>query len=230
MTFRQRNPSLIEEMDRPDADQNLLHRTYQRFGLVNRLLSKWDVVYSHHIRPSMKSGETYTLLDVGCGGGDVAVYLWKRAKKDGFDLKVTAIDPSDSVQTYLNSHPLPAEIPFQKATTSDLLKAKQQFDFVITNHVLHHLDSEEVVVFLDECMKLTKIRVICNDLVRSRRAWMLFFIASIPFSFGTFIRTDGLISIRRSFRRQELIQALPGGWSVHNLFPFRLLVMRNAYD
>jgi len=230
MSFRQRDPDLIEEMDRSDADPIILHRTYQRFKLVNRLLAKWDVVYSHHIRPSLKPGVTNTLLDVGCGGGDIAVYLWKRAKKDGYPLHVTAIDPADTVESYLKANPLPAEIPYRKTTTTELLKENQRFDFVISNHVLHHLNPDEATTFLNECMQLANVRVICNDLVRSRSAWILFAIASIPFSIGTFIRYDGLISIRRSYRRRELIQALPGGWSVHNLFPFRLLVMRNAHD
>lgn len=230
MTFRQRNPDLIEEMDRSDADEGMLFRTYQRFKLINRLLAKWDVVYKHHIRPSLKPGVTNTLLDVGCGGGDIAIYLWKRAKRDGFDLKVTAIDPADTVETYLNAFPLPAEIHYLKTTTTDLLKGPLRFDFVISNHVMHHLNPDELAIFLDECMKLANVRVICNDLYRSRTAWVLFAIASIPFSFGTFIRTDGLISIQRSYRCKELIQALPGGWSVHKLFPFRLLAMRNAHD
>ncbi len=230
MNFRQRDPDLIEEMDRSDADQRMLHRTYQRFGLINRVLAKWDVVYKHHIRPLLKPGMTHTLLDVGCGGGDIATYVWYRAQKDGFTLKVTAIDPADTVETYLNANPLPAEIPYRKTTTTQLLKENQRFDFVISNHVLHHLNPVEATAFLNECLQLANVRVICNDLVRSRRAWILFFFASIPFSYGTFIRYDGLISIRRSYRRRELIQALPGGWSVHKLFPFRLLVMRNAND
>lgn len=230
MNFRQRDPNLIEEMDRSEADKDTLYRTYQRFKFVNRLLAKWDVVYKHHIRPSHKPGLTNTLLDVGCGPGDIAVYLWKRAKKDGYDLKVTAIDPAETVEAYLNSHPLPAEIPFLKTTTTELLKGNQRFDFVVSNHVLHHLNPEEATAFLNECLQLANVRVICNDLVRSRTAWLLFAIASIPLSVGTFIRYDGLISIRRSYRRRELIQGLPGGWSVHNLFPFRLLVMRNAHD
>jgi 2-polyprenyl-3-methyl-5-hydroxy-6-metoxy-1,4-benzoquinol methylase len=230
MTFRQRDPDLIEAMDRPDADPGILFRTYQRFRLINRLLAKWDVVYKHHIRPSLKPGVTNTLLDVGCGGGDIAIYLWKRAKKDGYVLNVTAIDPADSVEAYLKANPLPADIPYRNVTTRDLVNENQRFDFVISNHVLHHLKPEEVTAFLNECMQLANVRVICNDLRRSRRAWILFYFASIPFSFGTFIRYDGLISIRRSYRCDELIQALPGGWSVHKLFPFRLLVMRNAHD
>lgn len=227
MTFRHRDPDLKEAMDHPEADVGMLHRTYRRFELVNRLLAKWAVLYTHRIRPSLKPGVPNTLLDVGCGGGDIATYLWRRAKEDGFDLRVTAIDPSASVEAFLKSHPLPAEISYRKTTTTELLAERQSFDFVISNNVLHHLHPDEVVSLLDQCLRLAKVRVICNDLVRSRTAWFLFAIASIPFSIGNFIRCDGLISIRRSYRRHELLQLLPGGWSVQHLFPFRLLVMRS---
>jgi 2-polyprenyl-3-methyl-5-hydroxy-6-metoxy-1,4-benzoquinol methylase len=71
-------------------------------------------------------------------------------------------------------------------------------------------------------------RVLFSDLDRSVISWAFFAVFAWPVSFGTFIHTDGLRSIRRSYVRQELIDLLPGGWSVQRQFPFRLLVMRDA--
>jgi len=42
---------------------------------------------------------------------------------------------------------------------------------------------------------------------------------------NSYIRIDGLRSIRRSFTRNELKEIAPKDWSVAALFPFRLLAV-----
>jgi hypothetical protein len=45
---------------------------------------------------------------------------------------------------------------------------------------------------------------------------------------GTFIRVDGLRSIRRSFTVPELRDVLPGGWRAEAAAPHRVLAIRDA--
>jgi hypothetical protein len=54
-----------------------------------------------------------------------------------------------------------------------------------------------------------------NDLIRSPAAFALFSVAALPFR-QSFIREDGLTSIRRSYTRAELAAAAPPGWSVEH--------------
>ena len=46
-----------------------------------------------------------------------------------------------------------------------------------------------------------------------------------PFAPGTFLRTDGLRSIRRSYRVDELAAALGESWRVSAASPFRILAV-----
>ena len=223
-----RAADLIELMDAPDVDVDILHRTYERFRLVNRLVARWDSTYAEHIRPLFKSGQTIRILDVGCGAGDVALYLRKRCLKDGFAPEIMLIDPSEHAEAYFKTHPLPNGVRYARTTSSELVASGAKFDLVISNHLLHHLRETDVVSVLGDCLRLDTRRVIFSDLDRNVFALGLFSIFAWPISFGTFIHTDGLRSIRRSYLRQELIDLLPGGWCVHRQFPFRLLVMRDA--
>jgi hypothetical protein len=47
---------------------------------------------------------------------------------------------------------------------------------------------------------------------------------------GSFLRTDGLRSIRRSYRPAELAALVSDGWQVRRAVPFRLLLRREVGD
>ena len=223
-----RAAELTELMDAPDADTDALFRTYHRFAMLNRWVARWDSTYLEHIRPLFKPGQAIRILDVGCGAGDVALHLRSRMAADGFDPHVTLIDPSEHVETFFKTNPLPEGVRYLKTDSAALRRTGATFDLVISNHLLHHLTETQVEEVMEDCLHLSTRRVLFSDLDRNVIAWAFFAVFSWPFSLGTFIHTDGLRSIRRSYLRQELIDLLPGGWSVQRQFPFRLLVMRDA--
>ena len=68
-----------------------------------------------------------------------------------------------------------------------------------------------------------------NDLRRSRAAWLVYWVATLPLARArTFVRFDGLLSIRRSHTPAELAAALPPGWQAVGQRFFRLLAVHRA--
>lgn len=227
--LRERQTDLVEIMDRPDCDLEALRRTYAHFNRVNRMLSEWSWVYRKWIRPALAEGSC-TVLDVGCGGGDVPRYLMERADRDGLAprLAITGIDPDERAIAFARemggAHGRRAPIQFRAAHTRDLVTAGQTFDFVISNHVLHHLTDQEVRSLAEDSAALATRAVIHNDIHRDDLAYAGFSIISLPFR-RSFIRPDGLTSIRRSFTRAELAGLLPPEWRAVSRPPFRLLAL-----
>ena len=88
--------------------------------------------------------------------------------------------------------------------------------------MLHHLDEAERDAFTEDSRALSRGIVLHADIARSRTAYALYGVAITPFAPGTFLRTDGLRSIRRSYTAAELARALPG-WRIDTPAPFRLL-------
>ena len=119
----------------------------------------------------------------------------------------------------------PPPLAFLQADTRELRREGRTFDFVTCNHVLHHLKTEEIPGFLDDLASLATRRAICSDIERSAIGYLLFSVATWPLFPNSFIRADGLISIRKSFRVDELRAILPPGWRVKRQFPFRLLLI-----
>lgn len=222
--LRGRALDAVEEMDRPDCDAGRLERTYAQFGVVNRAVSGWQGIYRRELRPLLSAAGTTTLLDIGCGGGDVPLLLSRWAARDGLRLEITAVDPDRRAAAFAARRPPRAGVSFRRQSTRDLLAAGAHFDVVVSNHVLHHLAPGEFTAFLADSAELATMRVIHNDLRRSPAAYALFWAAALPFT-GSFIRRDGLTSIRRSYTEAELAAAAPPGWTVERRSPFRNLLV-----
>jgi 2-polyprenyl-3-methyl-5-hydroxy-6-metoxy-1,4-benzoquinol methylase len=221
--LRERAAHAVEQMDLPGCDPARLDRTYTQFALVNRVVAGWRGIYLRQLRPRLQAGPA-TLLDVGCGGGDVPVLLARWAARDGLRIEVTAIDPDPRASRFAADHHRAAGVTFRQASSSALGREGRSYDFVVSNHVLHHLAADEFPAFLADSAALCHGCVIHNDLRRSALAYALFFAGSWPFT-GSFIRQDGLTSIRRSYTAAELRAAAPPGWTVAHRAPFRNLLI-----
>lgn len=214
-----------ELMDDPDADLRMLERTYERFPLINAVVSRWRGVYRRDIRPRART-RRIRLLDVGAGGGDVSRALAEWSRRDGLAVEVTALDADARAIRWARSRGGGAE--YRCAYTSDLVEAGETFDIVISNHLLHHLSGEELPELLRDSAALIVDGglVVHRDIARSRFAYLGFAAGTLPFAgnvlAGSFIRADGLTSIRRAYTPAELAQVVPGGWQVRTAFPARL--------
>lgn len=214
-----------ELMDDPDADPSMLERTYERFALINAVVSRWRAVYRRDIRPRARK-RSLRVLDVGAGGGDVSRALADWSRRDGVAVEVTALDADERAIRWARSRG--GAVEYRCAYTSELVDAGETFDMVISNHLLHHLSDAELAALLQDSAALIAHGgvVIHRDIARSRLAYLGFAVGTLPFAknllAGSFIRADGLTSIRRAYTPAELSDASPSDWQVWTAFPSRL--------
>ncbi len=224
MSLRERDRTLRELMDDPLADPERLARTLRRFGLINRLVAGWATVYRTRVAPLLRTREApVRVLDLGCGGGDVVARMARRAAADGLRAEWVGADPDERAIAVARERASPG-VTFVHADAQRLLDAGERFDLVISNHVLHHLDDAELHGFADASRTLSTGHVLHADIERGPLALALYGVGIAPFARGTFLRVDGLRSIRRSYRLTELTEALGADtWSVSRPVHFRLL-------
>ena len=141
-------------MDRPDCDVSKLEKTYEQFSMINSLLSKWVAIYKKYLRPEMIHGRSYTLLDIGFGGGDIPLLLSK--------LHITAIEADERAFSYSQKLPGNDLIEFRNCLSTDLVREGLTYDFVISNHLIHHLSEYELLTLLEESDKLADKKVLFN--------------------------------------------------------------------
>lgn len=223
-----RATDLSEWMDAPDADDRQLRQTYAHFRVINLLVAGWWRVYTRHLRPWLAPDQPRTLLDIGCGGGDVPRALAAWAKRDGGQLSVTAIDADPRAIAYASSLPEQPGVQFRQALSSDLVRGGQRFDFVTSNHLLHHLSAAELQALLRDSEQLCRIEALHSDIERSAFAYAAYRAGTARFFPGSFIHQDGLLSIRRSYTHAELAALAPAGWQAARQWPSRNLLFYRA--
>ncbi|ROP74306.1 methyltransferase domain-containing protein [Curtobacterium sp. PhB115] len=225
--LRTRALDLTELMDDPDCDPRALARTFRRFALVNALVSGWRAVWRTHVVPALPVNGRGRVLDLGCGGGDLARAIARWAASDGFDVEVVGVDP-DARAIQAANRRAPHGVTFRQRSSGDLVAAGERFDVVVSNHVLHHLGDQERSGFLADSEALASGRSLHSDIRRSPEAYRAYALASPLVAAGTFVRVDGLRSIRRSFTLAELRDTLPDGWRAERAAPHRVLAIHDA--
>lgn len=235
MTLAQRDELLTEVMEGPDCDPEKVRRTLRRFRVMNRFVSRWGSVYRAHLRPVFRelSGSTardrpIRVLDIGCGGGDVLRRIMRMARRDGFEIEAIGIDPDSRAIDVAEAGRQIAGLSFRRSLSRELVEQGMTFDVVISNHLLHHLDDVELADFIHDSEVLAGSLCVHSDIRRGRTAYVLFSIAALSLAPGTYLRVDGLRSIRRSYRTDELHARLPRQWSTEPIGPFRLLAVMHA--
>lgn len=193
-----------ERMDDPSCDPELVKRTFRQLAVVNRLLSRVRTLLLRFvIRDAIERGVTQiTVLDVGAGGGDVARWLVDAGARRGLRVRVTCVDP-DPRAVALAAERLRG-VDGCEVTLASVFDVRGRWDYVISNHVLHHLSDDQIVEMLDHSLSICSRRIVWNDLLRSRLSVIGFAAFSTVMMRRSYGREDGLLSILRGFRPSEL--------------------------
>lgn len=229
LLLSRRETTAVEVLDTGEGDPRKVRNTYRQFRRINKIGSRFGYVYRHWLRPHMyvAPSQTYTLLDIGFGGGDLTVALAQWALTDHFDMRVTGIDTSRSAVEFVSGLKAPPNVLFRHTTMETLLAEGAQYDFVVSNHVLHHLDDSALKTLLTVTCRLARRYVVMVDLRRSDFLFLLYTLLAPLALPNSYHYRDGRISIRRSRTLAELRQAVPDDWRITPLWPFRLALHRD---
>lgn len=199
-----------ELMDLPDASEKKLINTLNQFYLLNILFTRSRRLIEKYILADMlqSPGETYEFLDLGAGGCDIAIWLLKRCRHLGLDVRITCLDYDPRIVKYAREkcrdYP---EIMVIEATAQELEKLGP-YDYVFANHLLHHLPSEQWRMLIDALARQTKNVFLLNDIRRSRWAYAGYALFAGMFMHNSFAFVDGLLSIRKGISVHEMREAV----------------------
>ncbi len=149
--------------------------------------------------------EPITILDIGCGDGQLLRNCAKYAENNGLKLKCIGLDFNKNILEYAEnqSKDFP-NIKFQKVDVFLEEELIPNCDIAVCTLFLHHFSDESIAELLKILLKKSNNGLVINDLQRSRIAFNLFKIVSNLFLKTDTAKHDGLVSIARGFKKSEL--------------------------
>jgi 2-polyprenyl-3-methyl-5-hydroxy-6-metoxy-1,4-benzoquinol methylase len=195
-----------ELMDDFSIGGDLLRDTLDKLENINRWLggNKVTVKGLKGLLLKHPKEQEVTIVDIGCGHGDILRDVAKFGRKNNYNFKLIGIDANPTAISYANE--LSTDFPELSFETQDIFSDEfknRKIDIVLATLFLHHFKELELVSFLKNTLKQTKKGIIVNDLHRNKLAYYLFMLLSI-FITNKMIIEDGLTSVLRGFKRNDL--------------------------
>ena len=196
-----------ELMDDLQSDNRMLTKSLRQFEMINRLFAGRDrLLYGKILKDAqIKNLTDIIVTDLGAGGGDWTERCIDICKAKGIRVQARCVDNDPRVIDFLSKRFINCgQVEIICSDVLDQSLWQRKTDYLFANHLLHHLPDTSIVELLKLSSKSVRQRFFFNDLRRSVVNYLLFWIFASIFT-GSFIRNDGLLSIRRSFTRSELV-------------------------
>ncbi|MDB9782927.1 methyltransferase domain-containing protein [Winogradskyella sp.] len=195
-----------EIMDDFTMKGELMRDTLDKLGSINKWLGGNSITIDG-IRQLLKDQpkeKTFTIIDLGCGHGDILRLVADFGRKNGYKLQLIGIDANQDAIDYANE--LSVNYPEVSFRNEDIFSEEFRainYDIALTTLFLHHFKEDELLALLSNLSNNANMGVVVNDLQRSKMAYVLFKLLGIFIS-NYMIKQDGLTSILRAFKREDL--------------------------
>lgn len=195
-----------ETMDDFSMEGEILRDALDKIARINVLLGG-NKVTLQGVRNLLKSSDPkreISILDVGCGNGDMLRTLSDYAKQNDINFRLHGIDANDFTINHARSLSVGyANISY---SVSDIFEydLPERYDIILCTLTLHHFKDPELLDLLKYFERQSRIGIVINDLHRSALAYYLFKGICFIFGLNEMSREDGLISILRGFKAQDL--------------------------
>ncbi|MGC2209452.1 MAG: methyltransferase domain-containing protein [Candidatus Korobacteraceae bacterium] len=216
-----------ELMDTESVSFAEFHDCLQTLSRINTFTLAYRPTLRWFDRVTAGADSPISVLDIGCGGGDMLRQIWQRAKQRNLQVELTGIDLNPwSKKSAEMVTPTDAPIRFETANLFSLYPGRRA-NIIVSSLFTHHLTDGELLRFIQWMDRHATRGWFINDL--HRHAVPYFFIKyAVRWLCGNrLIRHDAPVSVARAFISSEWRQLLAQAGiaaersSIEWFFPFR---------
>jgi 2-polyprenyl-3-methyl-5-hydroxy-6-metoxy-1,4-benzoquinol methylase len=221
-----------EYLDNSHIETKDLYQNLIELDVINSQLGGYNASRKGLATILKTTAPISTILDIGFGGGDSIKQMQKYCAKKGVklffygvDLKNDCVKYAQSNLALYNNKQLICDD--YRNISADLLK---QIDVIHCSLFLHHLTDEEIID-LFKFGKSNQCIILANDLHRNWFAYYSIKLLTAIFSKSYLVKNDAPISVKRGFKKNELISLLEKAgyknYSVKWSWAFRYILIAN---
>ncbi|MEK7435031.1 MAG: class I SAM-dependent methyltransferase [Cyanobacteriota bacterium] len=171
----------------------------------------------------------YTIVDVGCGGGDFLKYASIYFSKKNFKINFIGYDLKQECVSYAKVFcKNQKNVSIIQDDFNNIFKNNKKPDIVHASLFFHHLKEDEMIFFIKTCID-NDIKIVVNDLERHFLAFHSIKLLTKIFSKTELVKNDAKLSVLRGFSKNDLENILSKISNIHyeikNIFPFKFLIL-----
>lgn len=203
--FRTNDPEIMDDFE---MEGKILKEALDKIAKINQLLGGNQLTLQgvQSLIRSIDKKEPITIVDVGCGNGDMLRKLANFGNQNNYNFNLIGIDANEYTINYarkLTSNY--ANIKYDCLNIFDKQFNELKYDIVLCTLTLHHFSNLEIEQLLNIFYTNSKIGFVINDLHRNIVSYRLFQLLCLVFKLNSMSKQDGLTSILRGFKKKELI-------------------------
>jgi 2-polyprenyl-3-methyl-5-hydroxy-6-metoxy-1,4-benzoquinol methylase len=203
--FRTNDPEIMDDFG---MQGEILRKALDKIAKINQLLggNKLTLQGVQELIQNIVKNQQITIVDVGCGNGDMLRKLADFGKKKQYNFNLIGIDANEYTINYaIKLSKNYSNISYLCEDIFNKQFNQLKYDIILCTLTLHHFKNEEIEYLLDVFYTKSKIGIVINDLHRSSISYRLFKMVSFIFNLNEMSKQDGLTSILRGFKKQELV-------------------------
>ena len=197
-----------EKMDDPTIPEGEVRKALGEIEKINKWLGSCNVVLGALNRLDWPR-EPVTIMDLGCGGGDMLRAVSKWADKKQRRVRLIGVDINATMTRYAGNKSLKyPSIHFRTANIFDDALLADSPHITMCSLFAHHFDGADLVMLVRRMHRLARRAVIINDLHRSPIAYYSIKTLTALFSRTYLVKYDAPLSVARSLTRREWDQVM----------------------
>jgi SAM-dependent methyltransferase len=197
----------IEIMDDLECNGEVVFQTLRELDFINKWLGGNQVTISglERLWKSAPAESEITIVDLGCGSGEMLRIIALLAKNQNRRVKLIGIDANPNIVQFAKERSTQfANISFQSIDIFSEGFQQQTFDIVIGTLFFHHFTNNQLIDFFSILMKRARIGILVNDIHRHALAFHSIRWLTALFSKSKMVKYDAPLSVRRAFKKSEL--------------------------
>jgi 2-polyprenyl-3-methyl-5-hydroxy-6-metoxy-1,4-benzoquinol methylase len=198
-------------MEQPGLEYSKHAAALRGLARINKVSRSNAILWSPLQRLARERGNraaSLRLLDLACGGGDVAIALARRASREGLAVQIEGCDVSaqaiEFARQQVETRGQEQEVRF---FVLDALREPlpTDYDVISCSLFLHHLDEAGAVTLLRRMAAASRRLVLVNDLIRSRLGYLMAQVGCHVLTRSPIIHWDGPTSVASAFSPREIL-------------------------
>ncbi|MEA9415697.1 methyltransferase domain-containing protein [Flavobacterium sp. PL02] len=203
--YRTDDPEIMDDFN---LEGEILQNALDKIARINQLLGGNQLTLQgvEKLLKGIDKNQAITIIDIGCGNGDMLRKLADYALKHDWDFQLRGIDANAFTISYARK--LSKHYPNISFRCEDVFSEafnQLKYDIALCTLTLHHFKTDEIINLAAIFNVNAKYGVVINDLQRSIISYRLFQALCFITRLNGMPKKDGLTSILRGFKKSELV-------------------------